>query len=375
MKMGHGSNPQPLRSEIGTSRPAMAKVGMARLAVTPQVTVSSPFRLWARINASGTAMMLAATTTAAERTTVSHSEVRMPPSPVQYSALNYKDALAAQGHPGVALALPLVPGIDAVGKVIESGNPLVSVGHEVIVSGADFGTRSWGGWATRAQVPAAWCIPIPSGLSGRETAILGTAGFTAAQSVEYLQRHGVAPDDGPVVVTGATGGVGIFAVRLLSKFGYHAVAVTGKPQRAEWLREHGASEVLSREDVDDPSGRPLLSAKWAGGIDTVGGNPLATVLRTTRPGGCVTACGLVAGHELSLTVYPFILRGVCLQGIDSANASREYRIRLWEKLGSEFKLDDIESLATETGLSDIEESVQQILQGKIAGRTLVDVRR
>ncbi|MGI9517531.1 MAG: YhdH/YhfP family quinone oxidoreductase [Pirellulaceae bacterium] len=294
---------------------------------------------------------------------------------VEYSALNYKDGLASEGHPGVALSLPLVPGIDAVGKVIESQNPLIKEGDEIIVSGADFGTRCWGGWSTLAHVPAQWCIPVPPGLTGRETAILGTAGFTAAQSLEKLQEHGVTPDDGPVVVTGATGGVGIVAVCLLHKFGYHVVAVTGKPDRAEWLKDLGANEVISREEADDQSGRPILSAKWAGAIDTVGGNPLSTLLRSTRPGGCVTACGLVASHELPLTVYPFILRGVCLQGIDSANATREFRIRLWERLGSDLKLDAIEALASVTPLSEIEKAVKQILQGGIAGRTLVEVGR
>ena len=290
---------------------------------------------------------------------------------IEYSAVNYKDALAASGHKGVALSLPLVPGIDGVGTVIASRSDRCREGDKVMVSGADFGTRNWGGWATRAQVDGSYCIPLPNGLSEREAAIVGTAGFTAAQSVERLQHHGVKPEQGPILVTGATGGVGTFGVALLAQLGFEVVAVTGKADQAEWLKSLGATEVISREEACDESGRPLLSGKWAGAIDTVGGKILDTTLRSTQPRGCVTACGLVAGHQLEMTVYPFILRGVSLQGIDSANASVAYREQLWQRLATDLKVDDLDRLGTDVSLVDVEQSVLDILAGKVRGRHVV----
>lgn len=293
---------------------------------------------------------------------------------VHYSAVNYKDALAAEGHPGVALGLPLVPGIDAVGRVIESRSERCAVGDQVMVSGADFGTRSWGGWATLARAPGSYCFVVPQGLTDRESVILGTAGFTAAQSVERLQHHGVGPDKGPVLVTGATGGVGTFAVKLLGQLGYQVVAVTGKLDQVDWLKSLGATRVLSREEVSDSSDRPLLSGKWAGAVDTVGGGILETTLRSTQPGGCVTACGLVAGHQLNTTVYPFILRGVSLQGIDSGNPTVEFRERLWHRLATDLKMSGLEDLATNVALAEVESSVTAILAGKVRGRHVVEVK-
>jgi putative YhdH/YhfP family quinone oxidoreductase len=290
---------------------------------------------------------------------------------VRYSALNYKDALAASGHPGIALQLPLVPGIDAVGIVRESESPDFSAGQSVVVKAADFGTRVWGGWGNLARVPAQWCYHLPSGLNELQTVTLGTAGFTAAQCVDQLIKHDVRPDSGPVVVSGSTGGVGVFAVMILGKLGYHVVASTGKPEKESWLRELGASEVISRSDLDDRTERPLLSGRWAGAVDTVGGNTLATILRATKVRGCVTACGLVAGHELSMTVYPFILRGVTLQGIDSANTTRKMSERIWGMLGREFRLDELEKVATVIPLDDISAVVAAMLNGKVAGRTVV----
>jgi len=292
---------------------------------------------------------------------------------VSYSAVNYKDGLASQAHPGVAVSLPLVPGIDAVGTVIESTSDRCSAGDQVMVSGADFGTKSWGGWATHARMPGSYCFKIPQGMTSRQAAIIGTAGFTAAYSVEKLQHHGIGPDAGSVLVSGATGGVGTFAVRLLSQLGYHVVAVTGKPDRHEWLRKIGAAEVVGREAVTDTSNRPLLSGRWAAAVDTVGGAPLETILRSTKPGGCVTACGLVAGHQLPMTVYPFILRGVSLQGIDSANASVEFREHLWHRLATDFKMEGLQEITTEVELDDVAASAKAILNGQIAGRHLVKV--
>ncbi len=292
---------------------------------------------------------------------------------IKYSAVNYKDGLAAAGHPGVALNLPTIPGIDAVGTVVESSDDSILPGQDVMISGADFGTASWGGWAELARVPASYCIRVPSEMTPRQAAIIGTAGFTAAQSLLKIQHHGIQPDQGPVVVTGATGGVGIFAVSLLSQAGYHVVASTGKSDRHTWLKELGAKEVVSREDVADDSKRPLLSAKWAAGIDTVGGNPLSSVLRATKPGGCVTTCGLVADHKFAMTVYPFILRGVGLLGVDSANASVPFRHELWQRLATDLMPKNLESLVTEVPLTNVEDSVTDVLAGKIAGRHLITI--
>lgn len=292
---------------------------------------------------------------------------------VAWSALNYKDALAAAGHPGVALALPLVPGIDALGTVVQSRDQRFTAGQTVFVSAADFGTRHWGGWSEQAQVPADWCFAVPPGLEPAEMIALGTAGFTAAQSVDQIQQRLIDPQAGPVVVTGATGGVGVFAVMLLSQLGYHVVASTGKPDRAEWLQERGASEIIDRRELNDDSPRPLLSGRWAAAVDTVGGNTLATVLRSTAAGGCVTACGLVGGQQLNMTVYPFILRGVGLQGIDSANTSRDQRQRIWNRLAGDYKIRNIPGIVQEVEFARIETAIARIQQGQVAGRTLIRI--
>ncbi len=290
---------------------------------------------------------------------------------VQWSSLNYKDALAATGHPGVARNLPLIPGIDAAGVVDDPGDTPWRTGQEVMVFHPRLGTEVNGSYAEFVTVPQDWLYEIPRGLNPRSAMIYGTAGFTAAQSIDQLLFHKIAPGSGPVVVTGATGGVGVFAVKMLQRLGFEVVAVSGKPERYEWLRSLGASEVVGREAVNDTSGRPLLSGRWAGAVDTVGGNILATILRSTKPAGCVTACGLVAGHELNMTVYPFILRGVTLQGIDSAGVSREYRAGLWEKIATEFAVPGLDELAIETDLEHLGEQIDNILAGKIAGRVIV----
>lgn len=292
---------------------------------------------------------------------------------VAWSALNYKDALAATGHPGVALRFPLVPGIDAAGTVIESDSAEFPVGRQVVVKSADFGTRSWGGWSNVIRVPAGWCYALPQAMTLYDAAALGTAGFTAAQCVDQLMRHNVAPDSGPIVVSGSTGGVGICAVMILAKLGFHVVAATGKADRRQWLEELGAKEVISRQDLNDESGRPLLSAKWAGGIDTAGGNTLCTMLKQTQMRGCVAACGLVDSPALNMTVYPFILRGVTLQGVDSANTPRDVAGRIWGLLAGTMKIDHPEKVATTIPLDKIDEAVRKILKGEIAGRYVVDL--
>jgi putative YhdH/YhfP family quinone oxidoreductase len=290
---------------------------------------------------------------------------------VSYSSLNYKDALCATGHPGVAASLPMVPGIDAAGVVLTSRDANFQVGDEVLIAHAEFGTSVFGGFSQVVNVPGSWVYALPSGLTARDAMILGTAGFTAAQSIDQLVRHGVTPDSGEIVVTGATGGVGIIAVKLLSQLGFQVVAVTGKKDRVDWLKRAGAGEVISRDKVDENSKSPLLKGRWAGAVDSVGGNTLATILRMTQPHGCVTACGLVGGTEIQMTVYPFILRGVTLAGIDSAGISREYRAGIWEKLAGPWAVDRLDEVAQEVDLEGLDRAIDQILAGQIAGRTVV----
>ena len=291
-----------------------------------------------------------------------------------FSSLNYKDALACEGHPGVVRELPQVPGIDCVGEIVDSKSERFAPGDTVIVGNASFGTTAPGGWSEWVNVPADWVLPLPEGLSAEDAIALGTAGFTAAGCVEALLRNGVGPGNGKVLVTGSTGGVGIFSVMLLAKLGFEVAASTGKREKDSWLISLGASEIVSREDMVDESDRPLLKGAWAGGVDTVGGTTLATFLRSTQIGGAVSACGVVAGPELPITVYPFILRGVSLCGIDSANTPLEQRKLLWSKLANEWKLDGIGQLTKTVRLDSIESEVQNILGGKVAGRVVLDLR-
>lgn len=290
---------------------------------------------------------------------------------VAYSSLNYKDALACRGHPGVVRSFPHVPGIDCAGTVVESAAADVAVGQAVLVTGYGLGAEHWGGYAKYVRVPGEWVVPMPEGLDARQAMIIGTAGFTAAQAVSAIVDRGIAPDAGPVVVTGATGGVGMWSVAILAKLGYQVSAVTGKSDRAALLREIGASEVLARDAVQDQSDRPLLSARWAAAVDTVGGVPLATIVRSTRHRGCVAACGLVAGVDVPLTVHPFILRGVTLAGIDSAKCPRTPRLEMWEKLSGPWQVELPESCVTEVSLAELPERVETILAGGVVGRTLV----
>jgi acrylyl-CoA reductase (NADPH) len=292
---------------------------------------------------------------------------------VAYSSLNYKDALAATGRPGVARKFPHIPGIDAAGEVAETSSPVFQKGQKVLVTGYDLGAGRWGGWAEYVRVPAEWVIPLPHGLSLVAAMQLGTAGFTAALSVDAIKRHEITPQSGEVVVTGATGGVGCLAVSMLAKLGYTVVAVTGKADRHDWLKELGAARVIGRGEVDVKGGNPLLKALWAGAVDTVGGNVLATLLRSTHIAGCVTACGLVGGPELPTTVFPFILRGVTLCGVDSGWTRRERRLELWRLMAGDWKPDRLAEVSTQIDLKEVDEPVQRILAGEIAGRTVVRV--
>lgn len=292
---------------------------------------------------------------------------------VSHSSLNYKDALACTAHPGVAKSLPLVPGIDAAGTVVDSSNAMFSPGDSVMIFHAKFGTELDGGYSQYARVPADWVYKIPAPLDAETTMTLGTAGFTAAQCVDQLVRHGVRPDSGPVVVSGATGGVGVFSVILLGKLGYEVIASTGKTDRTDWLLAHGATKVIDRSELDDDSGRPLLKAQFAGAVDTVGSTTLSTILRSTQIGGCVTACGLAGGFDLPISVYPFILRGISLQGVDTANIPISYRKLLWDRLASEWYIDGLEKLNKIISFEGLAEHVEQILAGQVAGRVVLAV--
>lgn len=292
---------------------------------------------------------------------------------VTFSSLNYKDALAATGHPGIARRFPHVPGVDAVGTVVESSSPHIGVGDSVLVTGYDQGVGRWGGWAQYVRVPADWVVPLPEGLSPEKAATYGTAGLTAALCVQELLDHGLTPESGEVAVTGATGGVGIMAVQLLAKLGFTVVAVSGKPDKHAWLKELGAAETVGRDEVDDESGRPLLTGRWAGAVDTVGGNTLATLIRSSKLGGCVAACGLVGGADLPLTVYPFILRGITLAGVDSAWCPMPKRIPLWQKLAGDWELEGLAGLATKVELAHVDQHVKSILAGQVAGRIILTI--
>lgn len=290
---------------------------------------------------------------------------------VACSSLNYKDALSATGHPGVTRRFPHVPGIDAAGTVVESSSTSVVPGDEVIVTGHDMGQNTWGGFAGHIRVPAEWVLPKPAGLSLKECMIYGTAGLTAGLALDALMAAGLNPKSGEIVVTGASGGVGCLAVGLLAKAGFTVAAVTGKPGAHELLRRLGAARILDRKEVHDESEKPLLAPTWAGAVDTVGGRTLATLVRSLKRGGCVAACGLVGGVDLPLTVYPFILRGAKLVGIDSAECDRARRVHIWEQLAGAWKLPDLSGVASTIDLKGLPGRIADILAGQVMGRVVV----
>ncbi len=290
---------------------------------------------------------------------------------VRYSSLNYKDALSATGHPGVTRQFPHTPGIDAAGEVISCEGGAFAPGEQVIVTGYDLGMETDGGWGEYIRIPSAWAVRLPAGLTQRESMALGTAGFTAALSVLQLEQAGVKPADGDILVTGATGGVGSLAVAILARAGYRVVAATGKSANEAFLRNLGAAEVIPREQVTSGADRPLMKERWAGVLDVVGGETLAAALKATRYGGAVTACGLVGSTELALNVYPFILRGVRLIGIDSAYCAAGTRRKAWEKLSGEWKPKQLEEMVTEVSLEMVEDKIRAILKGEIRGRVVV----
>ena len=291
---------------------------------------------------------------------------------VAYSSLNYKDALSATGNPGVTKSYPHTPGIDAAGTVTESRDGRFNVGDEVIVTSYDLGMNTPGGFGELIRVPAAWALPLPAGLSLREAMVLGTAGLTAGLSLDALLKHGLTPDSGPVVVTGASGGVGSVAVALLAQAGFETLASTGTEAAHDWLKDLGAAAIIPRDELSAASPKPLLKARFAGAVDTVGGEILTNVVKSLSYRGAAAACGLVAGPELSLSVYPFILRGVSLLGIDSAECPMDVRRRVWEKLAGDWKV-DLKSVTREVTLDELSGAVDEILAGQIQGRVVVKV--
>lgn len=294
---------------------------------------------------------------------------------VKYSSLNYKDALSASGNKGVTRKYPHTPGIDGAGTVVDCSNRSFAVGDSVIVTGFDLGMNISGGFGQYISVPSGWAVKLPQGLSMKESMSYGTAGLTAALCVTRLLACGLTKEQGEVLVTGATGGVGSIAVSLLAKMGFNVVAATGKTAEKDFLARRGAKTIISREEANDTSGRPLQKGRWAGVVDTVGGNILATAIKTANYGGLVAACGNAMSAELAVSVYPFILRGVSLLGVDSVEVPMSTRIRTWQKLGQEWKIDLSSDLVAECSLDELNPKIDEILRGAIRGRVVVDLNR
>ncbi|MCI5105771.1 MAG: YhdH/YhfP family quinone oxidoreductase [Pseudomonadales bacterium] len=293
---------------------------------------------------------------------------------VQYSSLNYKDALSASGNRGVTREYPHTPGIDAAGIVRESANEQFSSGDEVIVIGYDLGMNTAGGFGQFIRVPAGWVVRKPKGLALRDSMCLGTAGFTAALCVDKLLAAGLEKDHGEVLVTGATGGVGVVAIALLSKLGFQVVASTGKPQASDWLRDFGAADIIDRAEMSEENKRPLLKERWAAAVDVAGGNSLLNILKTLRYGGSVAACGLVESPVFQASVLPFILRSVNLLGVDSVELPIERKQAVWDKLSSEWQLESLEKMVTEIGFDELAASLDKVLKGQAQGRYLLNLQ-
>jgi acrylyl-CoA reductase (NADPH) len=293
---------------------------------------------------------------------------------VRYSSLNYKDGLSATGNPGVTRNFPHTPGIDAVGTVIDSRSASFGAGDDVIVIGFDLGMNTPGGFGQRIRVPAEWVVKRPAGLSALDSMILGTAGFTAALAIDKLEGAGMRPKQGPVLVTGATGGVGSVAVLLLAKLGYEVAAVTGKANQHGFLKSLGATEILSREALAEGTGKPLLKERWAGVVDTVGGDLLFNGVKSLRYGCSLAACGLVASPQFAATVLPFILRHVNLLGVDSVQLPLAEKARIWGKLAEPWKLERLAELKVDFSLATISGGIDRILAGDMVGRGVLDLR-
>ena len=290
---------------------------------------------------------------------------------VLYSTLNYKDGLAITGKGPVVRSFPMVPGIDLVGTVSETSTDEFTVGDNVILNGFGVGEKHWGGLAQKASLNSDWLIPLPATLSPKQAMQIGTAGYTAMLSVIALEKQGITPSDGEILVTGANGGVGSFAIYLLNQLGYNVTAATGRMEQSDYLKELGASQIISRDELSNP-GKPLQKERFAGAIDSVGSYTLANICASLKYGGVVTACGLAQGMDLPASVAPFILRGVSLIGIDSVMRPKKDRVEAWDRLASLVKADYLDKISTEITLEQVIENAEQLMEGKIRGRVVVN---
>jgi acrylyl-CoA reductase (NADPH) len=293
---------------------------------------------------------------------------------VEWSSVNYKDALATLPAGRVARISPLVPGVDLAGVVVESDVDGLAAGDRVIAHGYDLGVSRHGGYAEFARVPADWIVPAPDSLDLRDAMVIGTAGYTAALSVVALEEHGLTPGAGPVLVTGATGGVGSMAVGILAARGYEVVASTGKPESESYLRGLGASEILPRSELGEAGGKPLEATKWAAAVDCVGGATLANVIKRLHYGGAVAASGNTGGVEITSSVFPFILRGVALLGIDSVQTPIERRRAVWARLATDLRPQGLDAIGHEVTLDDLEKALDQVYAGAAEGRSVVNLK-
>ena len=293
---------------------------------------------------------------------------------VTYSSLNYKDALSSIGNPGVTRNFPHITGIDVAGTVYESTSNIFKMGERVLVTGYDMGMNTHGGHAQFVKVPASWVARIPDSISDKEIMTFGTAGLTAALSINELIANGVKPENGPVLVTGATGGVGSIAVSILSKIGFNVVAISGKKEKIDYLKRIGASEVILRDTFNEESKKPIMNEKYIADVDTVGGEILANALKYIKYDGVATCCGLTSSHELNTNVFPFILRGIRLIGIDSVECKLEKKQAAWEKLASKWKINTLDSITNEITLYEIKDAYKLLLSGKAVGRYVVKIK-
>ena len=291
---------------------------------------------------------------------------------VDATTINYKDGLAITGKGPVIRHWPMVPGIDLVGTVIKSESADFSEGDSVLLNGFGVGEGHWGAYAGHARLKSDWLIPLPKGISALQAMGVGTAGYTAMLCVMALERYGITPDRGPIVVTGANGGVGTVAIAILSKLGYHVIASTGRMDEEAFLKSLGASEIIDRAELSE-AGRPLGKERWAGGIDAVGSHTLANLLAQTQYGGAIAACGLAQGFDLPSTVMPFILRGIALLGVDSVMASKDLRKEAWGRIASDLDMAKLDALTTKIGFDGIIQAAGDIMDGKIRGRVVVDM--
>ena len=292
---------------------------------------------------------------------------------VEYSTINYKDGLAITGAAPVVRNYPMVPGIDLAGKVLESSNPEFKEGDAVVLNGWGVGEGHWGGLSGQARLKGDWLIKLPGAFTSRQAMAIGTAGYTAMLCVMALERAGVTPDKGPVLVTGAAGGVGSVAIAILAKLGYTVEASTGRASEEAYLKGLGASAIVDRNELSEPNKRPMGRERWAGAVDAVGSHTLANVIGQIKYGGAVAACGLAQGGDLPSTVYPFILRGVSLLGVDSVMAPKAIREEAWARLAQDLDIAKLEAMAVELPLSGAMGAAADILKGQIRGRIVVDV--